>query len=205
VIQPPPAGSPGAQLAVACSSRRLTLINVLPQGGKVALLGAADATLVGRPVTIRFDGKRTVATAIVGPDGFFTATAPMPPKAIRNTGHARYMAVSGDQSSLNLKLMRRVVMQRPTAAGGRVTLTGRIVPPLTRPVSPIVVKVQTDCRRTTTAATVKPKPSGAFTVSIPAPAGAGAAIYRVATSVRKTPGNPKRFPTFSLPLPVTLG
>jgi hypothetical protein len=39
---------------------------------------------------------------------------------------------------------------------------------------------------------------------VPAPKNAKAAIYRLATSVRKTARNPRRYPSFSLPQVVAL-
>jgi hypothetical protein len=177
------------------------LINVLAQGAKVQLLGAADRSLIGHPVAIRYAGKKVVATAVVGPDGFFTANAPMPPKRERNTNRARYIAMSGADSSLNLKLMRRLVMQQPTAGGGKVTLTGRVVPPLTRPVSTVIVQQQVDCQTRSTAAKFRPNPNGTFRIMVAAPAGKAAVIYRLATRVKT---NSKSSRTFSLPIAVNL-
>ncbi|MEA2310833.1 MAG: hypothetical protein QOE28_801, partial [Solirubrobacteraceae bacterium] len=155
-------------------------------------------------VSILYDNRSAAATATVGGDGFFRATAKLPPKAVRNTNHARYVAVSGADRSLFLKLTRRVTLDPPVAKGGKVTLTGRVLPPLTRPRAPVTIRAQTTCGKSAVVAKAKPGADGRFKVVVPAPKGAKAAIYRLATQVRKTPGNPKRFPSFSLPQVVAL-
>ncbi|WP_372790069.1 hypothetical protein, partial [Paraconexibacter sp.] len=79
---PPPAAAPPAQtqtaseLALQCTKRRLVLQDVAIRDGRVRLLGAADKSLTGKTVSIRFlgDGKR-VATAKVRADGSFRTTA----------------------------------------------------------------------------------------------------------------------------------
>jgi hypothetical protein len=200
----PPPSSPAAQLAVACSGRRLTLLNVAQRKGRVALLGAADAALIGHHVRILYDNRSAVAAATVRADGFFSASAKLPPKRVRGTNHARYVAVSGADRSLFLKLTRRVTLDAPVARRGTVTLTGRVLPPLARPRAPIAVRQQVSCGTSTIVARAKTRADGRFRIRVPAPAGAKAAIYRLATQVRKAPGNPKRFPTFSLPQVVGL-
>jgi hypothetical protein len=201
----PPVTSPAAQLAVACSGRRLTLLDVVARKGRVALLGAADAALIGHRVNILYDNRAAAASATVGADGFFRATAKLPPKAVRATNHARYVAVSGADRSLFLKLTRRVTLDPPAAKAGKVTLTGRVLPPLTAPRAPVVVRQQTGCGTAKTVARVRPGASGRFRIVVAAPKGAKAAIYRLATQVRKTRHNSKRFPSFSLPQVVGLG
>jgi hypothetical protein len=203
-VTPPVAASPAAKLAVACSGRKLALLDVVRHGARVALLGAADASLIGQRVSIRYDDRKAVANVIIAADGFFRATAPLPPKAVRATNHARYVAVAGGQRSLFLKLTRRVVLQPPTAKAGKVTLTGTVLPPLTRPSAPIVVKQQVSCSKAAIVARTRPRRGGGFKVSVPAPRGAQAALYRVETAVRKTTRNPRSYPSFSLPQVVAL-
>lgn len=59
-----------SQLALQCPTRKLTLIDVIQRGNRVALLGAADKSLIGRKVTITLVGNhKRVASAVVGTDG----------------------------------------------------------------------------------------------------------------------------------------
>ena len=79
-----------ADLALQCSLRRLVLIDVYEQGGRVRLLGAADRRYVGRRVRIRFMADRhTVARPKVRRDGTFEATAPLPAARASATPAAR--------------------------------------------------------------------------------------------------------------------
>jgi hypothetical protein len=178
---------------------------VLARKGRVFLDGAAATTLAGKSVKILLDGKRQVATATVGANGLFSASAPMPPARLRNTNGARYMAVLGKLHSLNLKLTRRLVLEPLKAAGGTVTLVGQVLPPLSRPLTPVIVYRELACGRTSIAMRFTPTASGRFHLSFRAPAGAEASIYRLASIVRESPHAKRAFATYSLPLPVILG
>jgi hypothetical protein len=199
-----------AELELACTKRRLVLVDVLERGGRVRLVGVADRALAGRTVDLRLvpldarDRARVVARVKVGADGWFRASAPLPPRRIRATNDARYMAVAGAERSLRLKLRRRMTLTGVTSRAGRVTISGRLSAPLGRPASVIVVKRRLSCRRMEVAARVRPSSTGGFRVTVPAPQGVLAAVYRLETSVPKTTRNPKRFPTYTLPRSVTL-
>lgn len=200
---PLPAGGPSAaQLALTCSGQKLSLTDVLLSRGRVQLSGVAVASLIGKSVAIVFDGGKTVARAIVGRDGVFRTSAPLPPR--RQRGNARYQAKAGALRSLNLKLTRRLILNPPTSSGGNVTLVGQVLPPLAKPVVAITVEQQVSCGKTVVVDKVKPSRSGRFHIVVKAPAGQHAAIYRLVTRVRKTSRNPKSFPTASLPEPVAL-
>src|SRR5262249_46870121 len=111
--------------ALSCSSRRLSLINVLDRGDHVALYGAADKRLAGKRVAIRsLADNRVVARPRVSKAGLFTAIAPLPPARWRYTNRARYMAVHGNDKSLNLKLHRRMVFTSVSSRHGKVILSG---------------------------------------------------------------------------------
>ncbi len=202
VVQAPPTAT---DLALQCTTRRLVLEDVVSRNGRVSLIGAADKALAGKSVSIRFlaTGK-TVATTRVGADGSFRATAPMPSKAIRSTNRARYQAIIGNEKSLDLKLQRRMVLSGVSVEGGKVTISGRISRPLSRPASVITVTRRVSCRKNAVVARIKPKADGTFRVTVAAPEGQLAAVYRLGTFVRKTASNPKTFPTFTLPRAVDL-
>jgi hypothetical protein len=178
------------------------LTDVVASGRRVSLLGAADKSRVGRTVQIVFGAHQKVASAVIGADGLFSTTAPIPEKSIRNTNRARYTAQVGKEKSLSLKLTRRVVMQPLTSRAGTVTLTGQVIPPLTRSVSEIVVQAQVSCTEWKTVARQHGQATGMFHVTVAAPGGQQAAVYRVSTAVRKNATSRKPFPTFSLPLAV---
>jgi hypothetical protein len=195
-----------ADLALQCSLRRLVLIDVYEQAGRVRLLGAADRRYVGRRVRIRFtaDGH-TVARPKVRRDGTFEATAPLPPASIRTTNRARYEARIGRQRSMRLKLVRRMVVTSMRSRGGAVTIAGRVVQPLTRPVETVVVKRRVTCRSWKVVKRFRPRGDGSFSVRLRAPRDGEAAVYRMATRVKLYSWFPKTYPTFTLPRYVDLG
>jgi hypothetical protein len=193
------------ELLLGCGKRSLVLNDVLIRGGRVALDGSATKSLVGKKVEIVFDGGKPVATATVQANGEFSTTAPLPPAKLRDSNSARYLAESDGQRSLNLKLTRRVSLEAPSFSGGTVTLSGQVVAPLGKPISPVTVEQQLECGKTSKVMTFTPEASGRFHVTIPGvPANAKAGIYRLSTSVLKSPGSHHLFATFSLPLPVVL-
>lgn len=194
-----------ADLALQCTTRRLVLVDVLRQGGMVKLLGAADRKLAGRTVGLRLAATgRTVATAKVAEDGSFSALAPLPPKAIRDTNRARYQAVLGKERSLDLKLSRRMLVSSLTARGGRVRISGRVILPLARPVASITLTRRLSCKRSEVVRRFRPKADGTFSVTVDAPDDTSAAVYRMSTSVRRTTRSNTTSPTYTLPRGVNL-
>jgi hypothetical protein len=195
------------ELLLGCSKRSLVLNDVLIRDGRVALEGSAAKSLVGKKVEIVFDGGKRVATATVQANGQFSTTAPLPAARLRNSNSARYLAASGSQRSLNLKLTRRLILEPPRFSGGVVTLTGQVVAPLTKPIAKVTVEQQLECGKTSKVLTFTPPASGRFHVTIAGiPANAKAGIYRLTSSVAQSAAADKHgFATFSLPLPVALG
>jgi len=194
-----------AQEQLSCTKRRLALVDVLRQGRRVKLFGVADRALVGKRVSIRFTATgRQVARPVVRRNGEFSATAPLPPAAVRETNRARYEAVVGRERSLRLKLARRMVVTRLTSSRGKVTIAGRVVRPLGRPIQTIVVKRRVSCRRTEVVRRIRPSRTGAFRVTVDAPPRALAATYRLSTKVRKFASNPKLYNTYTLPRAVEI-
>jgi uncharacterized membrane protein YgcG len=193
------------KVLLGCGTRPLVLNDVVQKGGKVLLIGAAARAQAGKQVKIVFGSSKVVATATVGPDGEFSTTAPLPPAKIRGGNGARYMAELGSLRSLDLKLTRRLALEPPSVAAGKVTLRGQVVPPLAKPVATVTVSQQVECGKTTVVARAKPSASGAFEVTLPAPAGAQGARYRLTSSVAQSRGSRHSFATYSLPLPAVLG
>jgi hypothetical protein len=202
---PAPAPKDATALALECTTRKLVLTDVFQRGDRVQLLGVADKSLAGKTVSIRFEGDgTTVARTTVKADGSFATTAPLPPRKLRSSNRARYRASAGDERSLNLKLARRMVVTKMTSANGKVTISGRVTGPLARPIEPIRVQRRVSCKRNETVRSFLPKSDGTFTVTVAAPEGQSAAVYRLATKVRKNERNPTRYPTFTLPRGVNL-
>lgn len=200
-----PATAPAPEVALACTTRKLALIDVLRQGGHVRLYGAADRSLAGRLVSIVFQATgRTVARVRVRPDGSFTTTAPLPRASIRNTNRARYVARAGGERSLNLKLARRMVVTSIRSGGSFVTIRGRVIRPLADPVAPIVLKRRVTCKRLETVKTFRPRSDGSFEVTVRKPANLAATIYRLQTRVRRLTTSTRTSPTFTLPRAVDL-
>jgi len=202
---PPAAPKTASQLALQCTKRRLVLTDVLRRGDRVRLVGAADKRFVGRRVGIVFSATgRRVATALVRSNGTFSTTAPLPPRSIRSTNRARYLAKIGTEKSLDLKLERRMFVSAVRTRNGRLTINGHVTRPLGSPAQTITLTRRVSCKKTVVMKRFKPTRTGSFRVNVAAPPKQQAAVYRLGTRVRKTTRNPKLFPTFTLPRAVTL-
>ncbi len=198
-------GQPVAAAQLACTRRRLALIDVLERAGYARLYGAADRRYIGRRVSVvaSWSGK-VVARPKVRRDGTFTAKGKLPPRALRHTNRARYQARIGKEKSLRLKLFRRMLVTRMTSARRKVTIAGRVVLPLARPMRTITIKRRVSCTKNVVVKTLHPDSKGRFSVTLAAPPSGQAAVYRLATKVRKNTRNRKLFPTFTLPRAVAL-
>jgi hypothetical protein len=192
------------ELELGCSKRSLVLNDVLIRGGRVALEGSAAKSLDGKTVKIVFNGGKVVASATVGANGEFAPTAPLPPARLRDSNGARYLAESGSQRSLNLKLTRRLSLEPPSFSGGTVTLVGQVLAPLTKPIAAVSVEQELECGRTAVVKRFTPSASGRFRVTLAVPAAAKAGVYRLLSSVRENAHSKRGFATYSLPLPVIL-
>ena len=201
-----PCGEATATQALRCQTRRLVLIDVVRRKGRVRLLGAADRRLAGKRVSIRYtDTGKRVARPRVGTDGLFRATAPLPPKKVRNTNRARYQAALGKERSLRLKLTRRLRITSITPSGRNVIVRGRISKPLANPIHRITVTRRVSCGRVEVATRIKPRKNGTFRVKLRGAKQRQVATFRFRTLVRFRTGNPRLFRTFTLPQYVDIG
>jgi hypothetical protein len=195
-----PIATAASVLALGCSGAKIELTNVHEQGSHVVLEGAAVANLIGSKVKLLFSSGKQVASTTVAANGFFTATAPLPPAKIRDTNTATYSATIGTLRSADLKLTRRLIITSIQGAGTSVHFTGTVTPPLATPAAPVLVKVSTSCTATPNlVASVKPSKTGAFAATASIPAGATAAIFTLESKVRQNTRTKKAFPTVSLP------
>ncbi|MEO8688975.1 MAG: hypothetical protein ABI611_12255, partial [Solirubrobacteraceae bacterium] len=191
-----------ADLVRACSSSGVVLEDVVPSGRRVRLIGVADTAFAGRRVDLVFGPTgKVVARPTVGPDGSFAASAPLPPVGLRNSNRARYEARIGSKRSLKLKLARRMLVTAIRGAGGKVTITGKVIGPLAPRAKDrkIVLERRVTCSRLVTVTRLRPRAGGAFRVTVTAPAGQSAAVYRLSTRVRTSLRSPRLARTFTLP------
>lgn len=204
----PSGGGTANEVVLGCADRRVVLEDVVPAGRRVKLIGVADRSFAGQTVTIVFGPKsKKVATATVQADGSFATSAPLPPAKIRRTNAARYQARVGGQSSLALKLLRRMRITTITASGGVVRIKGRVELPLAIKAKDRVIKLQqvVNCKQAETIKRLKPRSNGAFSVSVPAPSGQRAAVYRLQTRVKRNRKSKRIVNTFTLPRAVDFG
>jgi hypothetical protein len=120
----------------------------------------------------------------------------------------RYQARLGRERSLRLKLMRRMQVFGVRTRGRRVTITGRVVPPLATPrPRAIEVRRRVSCSRWRVVRRIRPSRSGRFRTTLAGPPSRLAATYRFATRVRASARGDSRktFETFTLPRFVDLG
>jgi len=187
-----------------CTDRKLVLLDVFEERGRVRLRGAANRDFVGKTVMMKYraDGNRVVARAKVRKNGSFVTTAPLPRASVRNTNLSRYTAVRGKERSLPLKLIRRMRTTSVQPAGGFVTIRGRISLPLANPTQQIRLVRRVACGKAQLLKRFKPRSDGRFTVRVRA--SKRPAVYRATTRVRKVTTNPKTYPTFTLPRGIDL-
>lgn len=203
----PASANPGtpAGATLQCSTRKLVLVDVLQVGNRVRLNGVANSKYVGKTVDIVFGATgQTVAHAVVGKDGTFRTTAPLPGVGIRDTNRARYTAKIGGERSLDLKLRRRMIVRSMASRNGKVTIAGRVVPPLGRPVKPIVISQRVSCGHDKVVGRFMPDRHGNFRVTVSQPTQGTTAVYRLSTFVRPSARSHRLSPTFTLPRAVVL-
>jgi hypothetical protein len=140
----------------------------------------------------------------VARDGTFLAKGKLPPMALRRGNRARYQARIGKERSLRLKLFRRMLVTQLSSASGKVTIKGRVVLPLGQPIQRITIKRRVSCTKNVVVKSLRPDSKGRFSITLGGPPSGQAAVYRLATKVRKNLHNRKLFPTFTLPRAVEL-
>jgi hypothetical protein len=88
-----------------------------------------------------------------------------------------------------------------------VTISGRVIKPLARPVRSIEVRRRISCAKWQVVRRIRPSSSGAFRVTLQGPPSRKAATYRFTTRVRASARGDSRktFETFTLPRFVDLG
>jgi hypothetical protein len=80
--------------------------------------------------------------------------------------------------------------------------TGR--PAAGTPIQKITIKRRVSCTKNVVVKSLRPDSRGRFSITLGGPPSGQAAVYRLATKVRKNHKNRKLFPTFTLPRAVAL-
>ena len=97
-----------------------------------------------------------------------------------------------------------MLVTRLSSRRGKVTIKGRVVLPLGRPIQRITIKRRVSCTKNVVVKSLRPDSRGRFSITLGGPPSGQAAVYRLATKVRKNKRNHKLFPTFTLPRAVAL-
>ena len=122
-------------------------------------------------------------------DGTFLAKGKLPPLAIRHRNRARYQANIAKENSLRLKLFRRMLATQLSSTGGKVTIKGRVILPLGQPIQKITIKRRISCTKNVVVKSLRPDSKGRFSITLGGPPSGQAAVYRLATKVRKNRHN----------------
>ena len=104
-------------------------------------------------------------------DGTFLAKGKLPPLALRHGNRARYQARIAKERSLRLKLFRRMLVTQLSGKAGKVTIKGRVILPLGKPVQKITIKRRISCSKSVMAKSLRPDSKGRFSVTLGAPSG----------------------------------
>ena len=142
----PPLWFPARPAPAGCVANRLILTDVFPQGGKTQILGVAPAAAVGKSVTIvsTWTGKPVAKVKVRG-DLSFKATVPFPPRSLRFTNRANYLAKLGSARSGALKFSRRMYTTSVTAAGRSITFRGTVTRPFSKRIEPVTIRAAASC------------------------------------------------------------
>ncbi|MTD44525.1 hypothetical protein GKE82_09535 [Conexibacter sp. W3-3-2] len=169
---------------LACNDSGIALFDARRRDGRVAFSGVTLPRFAGGTVFIQTSGK-TVATAIVFPDGRFRAITTGPAPAAGAKPRASYVALIGDRRSSPLALDRKVVLGATRVTGGTVALSGRYTGTV-RPSSVTVQLVGSPdlCEKATTLKSGRLSKSGRFRISTAVRPGATIGVYRVVLRAR---------------------
>jgi signal peptidase I len=204
---PPAGGGPSANteasLLLACSTSKLALTNLMIVGSHVIVTGVTAPSYAHSQAKIFLQGSRAaLATVTVSASDTFTASVPLPPARARLRAH--YVVRIGSVSSLVLSLVRRLTLNPPVYAAGKLTISGTVAPPLSRPAAPVVVQQRLLCGKLVTLASIRPASNGSYRASFPAPAGSTASVFSAYTHVRGRAGSGSLVGTRSLAQVVAL-
>jgi hypothetical protein len=188
--KPPPSSS--------CSGADIALIGVTPYSRRVAITGAARLPFAGQQVDIELLAtKKIVATTTIHADGTFSTSAALPPRKIRGTNKARYVAIVGAKRSPALKLYRRMYLTSAAEHGGKVLVAGHVTGSFRRGTK-VRITLRTSCTTNKLVGTARLRRDGRWSATVAAPSAdqSQIAVYRASTTVLS--GHHTE-PTFTLP------
>ena len=209
VTTPPPAQTPpGATDLVLAAAPNGWSSRTCTRPRARAAVGVADTRLAGQKVEFVFSSTgKVVAAALVGTDG----RSPHPRRCrlakLRRSSATRYQARVGTERSINLKLVRRMIVTSVRVAGGKVTIAGassrRSRPSRGSEDHPPARAGLLEAREGRHLQAEGQ--NGSLLGDRPGAAGQRAAVYRMTTKVRVTARSKTLAPTFTLPRAVQFG
>jgi hypothetical protein len=195
---PTPAG-PGAAtdpggygaLLSDCYGGRVAIVSVARKGSRVTVSGISGYA-AGTPVTVRDRSGRTVARTTGRANGTWSVRFKAPAAAQR--AKASYSALAAGARSRAMKLVRKNVLDKVSASGRTLKLTGHVDLTGVSPFRTLTFSVRggrgtSACRRggktvRLSATAVVNRTTGAYTLRVKAPSGKG----RIALRTRVTGG-----------------
>ena len=124
----PHVAAAAAAPAPACAIPAVVLLESHRVNQRVVVKGLARATFAGRQATVEalVKSKRLgrAVTAKVGPDGKFSASLALPARSKRAS--ARYRATIGTKRSVELRLVRRMIVASRKSTAGGIRVSGVI-------------------------------------------------------------------------------
>ncbi len=200
----PTDGGDSDPLPAGCFNKGIAISNLAVSGSKVVITGFARLRYAGQTVSITYKPTKNtvVATAVVGSDGSFTASAKAPKKSLRLSNKTLYRASVGNENTQWTKLARRVASSTASYANGKLIVKGLLTKPLMRK-TPVTVNARTGCsgpwRKVGSA---KVSGSGKFSFSKSYKASTGVVFVKVAAIVSKGGKKPRALRTYSFVIPV---
>ena len=197
-------GLRAAAMMLACGRATIVLTDVQLSRSRVAITVATSLSLAGRKLKIHLVGaSAALATVAVPANGLIPLTVSAP--AHSSSGNGEYYATVGSRRSANVALLRRLTVNPLRIARGRITISGRVVTPLTRPATNVTVRRRVACGQFVRVARRKPRADGTFAVTLSASTTARAALYTVTTQVPQTVNRHAKATAHGLAQVVTLG
>ena len=175
---PMPTPTPPDPLLLVCDRVGVRLVDVTPTGRRVRLAGLASRRYAGQRVVLG-TGRTQVATATVQPDATFTTTA----RAPRRGTAPRYTATVAGQTSVALRLERRLLLNAQVPAPAGVRISGQLQSSRASRRSLIVRRVTSCSSKPAITARLKTDRRGRFKLTLARPTGTDElAFYRVTTA-----------------------
>jgi hypothetical protein len=154
---------------------------------RVGVSGAAGLSLAGKRASVYLSGaKKPLGSIKVPANGIFRVNVKAPSGSTGARARARYSLRIAKLRSSAQPLKRRLILNTLTTRAGRVTISGQVIKPLTKPPAKVLIQQRTACGKLVSVASVKPSATGRFRVTVTAPASPRAVVYTATTRIPKT-------------------